>query len=111
TEMVGACRKDGNFYTLRADTMQLVWFRNVMLGTPGGQTNCLGGGVWDGTRLFLAGGFTKVAGVDYYGSVRRVDPATGAIVWELGLPGAPIGAGCYNRNGILAYATADWHSG
>jgi outer membrane protein assembly factor BamB len=111
TPMVGACRKDGYFYALRADTMHLVWSFHVMLGTSGGQQNCLGGGVFDGKRLFLAGGFTTIAGVDYYGSVREVNPATGAAVWERGLPGVVLGAGAFNRNGILAYATADYMPG
>lgn len=82
TRMVGACNKDGVFYALRADTMQLVWSRRVGLGSDAGETGCLSGGVWDGSRLFVAGNTTTIAGQSVPGSVRQLDPATGAVVWR-----------------------------
>ena len=60
TAMVGACNKDGYFYALRTDTMQLVWSRKVGTEDDAGETACLSGGVWDGTRLFVAGNTTTI---------------------------------------------------
>ncbi len=111
TPMVGGCNKDGYFYALRSDRMQLVWKRAVGEGTPLGQSNCLAGGVWDGTRLFVAAHATTIKKVHYSGSVRQLDPATGAIIWQLGLPANPLGSGTVNPNGILAYAGTDWFGG
>ncbi len=45
TPMVGACNKDGNFYALRRDTMQLVWQRRVGIPTDAGEANCIAGGM------------------------------------------------------------------
>src|SRR5205085_3620868 len=78
TPMVGACNKDGFFYALRSDTMRLVWSRRVGTGTDAGETGCLSGGVWDGTRLFVAANSTTISGQSFPGAVRRLDPGTGA---------------------------------
>lgn len=111
TKMVGACNKDGFFYALRADTMQLVWSREVGTGDDAGETACLSGGVWDGTRLFVAGNTTTIAGTTVPGSVRRLDPATGAVLWATPLGANPLGSGSVNANGLLAYAGTDWSMG
>jgi polyvinyl alcohol dehydrogenase (cytochrome) len=110
-QMVGACNKDGNFYALRTDTMQLVWQRRVASAQTAGEVACLSGGVWDGAHLFLAGNDTTINGRAFAGSVRRVNPATGAVVWAVGLAANPLGSGTVNKNGILAYAGTDWAAG
>ena len=70
TELAGACNKDGNFYAVRTDTMQLVWSRQVGTGEDAGEVACLSGGVWDGTHLFVAGNATTVNGVPAAGAAR-----------------------------------------
>ncbi|MGZ6953414.1 MAG: outer membrane protein assembly factor BamB family protein [Acidimicrobiia bacterium] len=109
--MMGACNKDGNFYAVRSDTMQLVWQRTVGTAMDDGQSACLSGGVWDGSRLFVAGNETKVGGRTVPGSVRRLDPATGAVRWTTALGANPLGSGSINAKGILAYTGTDWSGG
>jgi polyvinyl alcohol dehydrogenase (cytochrome) len=109
--MVGACNKDGNFYVVRSDTMQLVWSRAVGTGQGAGERACLSGGVWDGARLFVAANTTTIGGQSVPGSVRQLDPATGAVVWERALPANPLGTGSANSAGLLAYAGTDWSDG
>jgi outer membrane protein assembly factor BamB len=101
-QMVGACNKGGFFYALRASDMSFRWKLRVAKGSSGGSTACLAAGVWDGSRLFLSGPLTTIGGVDYRGSVRRVDPATGATIWARGLPGVVVGTPSVNGAGLIA---------
>lgn len=77
-QLVGACNKDGIFYALRTDTMQLVWQRQVGTADAAGEVACLSGGVWDGTRLFVGANRTTIGGtacpVRCAGSTRRRVP-------------------------------------
>jgi outer membrane protein assembly factor BamB len=108
TPMVGACSKNGVFYALRRDTMQLVWKRRLGISTPYGQVACLSGGVFGG-GLYVGGNQTTIAGQTVAGSVRSLDPATGTIRWELPLGAVPLGAGALDNSGVLAYSTTDWN--
>ena len=101
-QLVGACNKGGYFYAVRASDMSLRWKFRVAQGSSGGSTACLAAGVWDGSRLFLAGPITKIDGVDHRGSLRRIDPATGKPIWERGLPGVVIGTPSINGSGVIA---------
>lgn len=109
--MVGACNKDGYFYALRSDTMQLVWKRQVGTAEVPGEVACLTGGVWDGSHLFVAGNQTRIGSTTFPGSVRRLNPSTGAVVWARGLAANPLGSGTINGNGLLAYGGTDWNGG
>ncbi len=109
--MVGACGKDGYFYAVRRDTMQLVWSRLVGTASSDGTAACFSGGVWDGSQLFVAGNATTVKGVKVRGSVRKLDPATGAIRWEIPLTANPLGSGSMNGAKLLAYGGTDWQDG
>jgi outer membrane protein assembly factor BamB len=110
TAMVGACNKNGTYYAWRQGNLHAgpVWQRAV--GTPytsGAQ--CDAAAVWDGTHLFVAANKTTINGQTYAGSIRMVDPATGAYLWERGLTGAPIGSPTLDGAGVLAvteYSTA-----
>jgi hypothetical protein len=91
TPLVGACSKNGIFYALRRDTMRLVWQRTLGISTPYGQYACLSGGVFGG-GLYVGGPQTTIGGQTVPGSVRSLDPATGAILWERPLVADPLGA-------------------
>jgi outer membrane protein assembly factor BamB len=101
-QSVGACNKGGFFYVVRVSDMTLRWKRRLAQGSSGGSTACLASAVSDGTHLFLASPLTTIDGVDYRGSVRQVDPATGKPVWERGLPGVVIGTPSLNGAGVIA---------
>jgi outer membrane protein assembly factor BamB len=55
--------------------------------------------------LYLASNGTTMNGTAYDGSVREVNPATGAIVWQTGLPGPIIGTPGMDGSGVIAAAS------
>ncbi len=85
--MVGAENKNGIFYAFERDHISRgpVW--RTRLSTAG--TN-VGVSAWDGTYLYLVGNDTKIHGKSCDGSLRAVDPATGAFVWRDCLSGGRI---------------------
>lgn len=110
TPMVGACNKNGHYYALQQGALSEgpVWEVAISGAWPD-EGNCLGGAVWDEAqeRLFIAGAQTTVEGAPFRGSVRQLDPATGAPIWELGLPGVVWGNYSMNGAGILAVPSLD----
>jgi polyvinyl alcohol dehydrogenase (cytochrome) len=90
TQLVGACNKNGLFYAWRRSNLSAgpVWSRRV--GDTGGTGSgaCITSAAWDSglARLFVAANSTTIAGTAFAGGVRALNPATGAVVWERGLP-------------------------
>lgn len=109
TGMVGACNKNGLFYALREQSFAggPVWKFQAADPSRFGESSCLAAAVWDGQRLFVAGSPTRIAGTDYLGSVRRLDPATGAVIWARGLDGIILGTPTLNGSGVIAAGTYD----
>jgi len=105
---VGACNKNGNYYALAAAPLgsSPLW-TDAVGGPPGPAGLCLASSVWDGqgNRLFIAGNATTIGGTSFGGSVREVDPATGAFIWESGLPCAEVGTPSLDSAGVLAVGT------
>jgi polyvinyl alcohol dehydrogenase (cytochrome) len=108
TELVGACNKNGFWYTLRTSDMSLLWKRKVGTATADGGDACLGGGIFDGSRLFVSGNNTTISGTAYQGSIRQLDPATGNVVWARGLSANVPGPPALDRAGVLVAATHDY---
>jgi polyvinyl alcohol dehydrogenase (cytochrome) len=105
---LGACNKNGNFYALTANPLGSAPLWTDALGVPAGSFgSCLASAVWDGGngRLYLPGNGTTIAGTMYGGSVRQVNPATGAYVWQRGLPCAVMGTPSLDAAGVLAVGT------
>jgi outer membrane protein assembly factor BamB len=105
TELVGAMNKNGVFYAWRSHDLAAgpVWQYKV--DSP--VTPSIPAAVWDGSRLFVSGNQTTIDGVTYSGSIRELDPSTGALIWETGLQGAVLGTPSLNGSGVLAVATYD----
>jgi outer membrane protein assembly factor BamB len=126
-KLVGATNKDGWFRVYRRDTGVEVW--QAYVGSfPMDETDhaLSGGGIWDGSRLFVVsnpthvgGAWTQTApgqwtpstdGTAVPGSIRELDPATGALVseggvpFEIGMPSDIMGPCAMNGKGILACA-------
>ena len=99
TPMVGACNKNGTFYAFSTSAISAgpVWQRTT---SRGGE--CDAAPLFDGTHLFLAGVITRIKGVKYDGSVRKVNPGTGGIIWQTGLPGKIIGTPGMDGAGVIA---------
>jgi hypothetical protein len=114
TAMVGACNKNGIFYAFRAANVSAgpVWQTPIGKGQGGaGARACLDAAVWDGSRLFIGGNATTIGGTAYNGSMRELDPATGAIIWETGLASNILGSPSINAAGVIAASTFDTKAG
>ncbi len=102
TPLVGASNKNGIFYAFRTSALSAgpVW----QLAIAKGGAN-VAAPVFDGTHLFLAATRTTIKGVRYEGSVRKVNPATGAVVWATGLTGKIIGTPTMDGAGVIAVSS------
>jgi outer membrane protein assembly factor BamB len=80
TKLVGAVNKNGIYYAFRRGNLDAgpVWQTPRL--TP--EIGTIASSVWDGQRLFIAGGSTHLDGKKCDATVRAVDPATGAFLWQ-----------------------------
>jgi outer membrane protein assembly factor BamB len=104
--LVGACNKNGLFYALHVPSMKLAWERRVAT-SPGdtGRATCIAASAYDGSSLYVAATATSISGQNFAGSVRRLDPATGKVLWATGLPNGVLGAPTLDGAGVLAVGT------
>jgi hypothetical protein len=105
---VGACNKDGDYYTLAASPLGTSPLWTDPIGAPASPAGlCLASAVWDSQtgQLFIAGDATTIGGTSFGGSVSEVDPATGAFGWQTGLPCAATGTPSLDSAGVLAVGT------
>ena len=85
--LVGACNKNGRYYAFRRSSMKVVWTRRIGASSIGKvRAQCQSAAAFDGHFLYMAGPAATVGGKLYRGSVERLNPATGAIGWQTGLP-------------------------
>jgi outer membrane protein assembly factor BamB len=104
--LVGACNKNGLFYALHVPSMMLAWERRV--ATSPGTTprpTCLAASVYDGKHLYVAATATTIAHKTVQGSIRQLDPATGRVLWQTGLPNGVLGSPSLDGAGVLAVGT------
>ena len=107
TEMVGACNKNGIFYAFKAGSLSSgpVWQDQVGNPSTAGPGECDAAPAYDGSSLYLASNGTTISGTAFGGSVRKVNPATGAYIWQTGLTGPVIGSPTLDGGGVVAAAT------
>jgi polyvinyl alcohol dehydrogenase (cytochrome) len=100
--ILGAGQKSGLYYAFNPDTGQLLWQTQV---GPGGH---LGGIMWgsatDGQRIYVA--VSNVLGISYAagkaGSWAALNPANGAILWQVPDPNGAMGVGPVTvANGVV----------
>lgn len=95
-DLVSAVNKNGILYAFDRDDVSAgpVWQTRIAEGGPAPETGdgSVSTGFFDGQRLYYAGGRTTVAGLKTAGSIRALDPGTGRILWERGLPSLVFGA-------------------
>jgi hypothetical protein len=125
-DLVGASNKDGWFRVYRQDNGVEVWQALVGSQNTSETDKALsGGGIFDGTRLFVVSNDTRTGGgwtdgipgvwqpsggTAVAGSIRELNPATGALVtrggrpFEIGLPVDVMGPCSINAKGILVCA-------
>jgi outer membrane protein assembly factor BamB len=80
TKLVGAVNKNGIYYAFRRGDLGAgpVWQTTRLSPVIG----TIASSAWDGSRLYVAGGATRLDGKRCEASVRAVDPATGKYVWQ-----------------------------
>lgn len=105
---VGACNKNGLYYALAAKPLgsSPLWADTIGAAQSSAGT-CLASAVWDGRTgaLYIGGDGTTIGGTSYSGSIRQVDPQTGAYIWETPLPCAVLGTPTLDSAGVLAVGT------
>jgi outer membrane protein assembly factor BamB len=116
TPMVGACDKNGVFYAWRTTNLSAgpVWTQTVGNPANAGLDMCLAAASWDptGSRLFHASNSTTVTGKAVPASVRRLDPATGTVLWQVGLASGPVlGSSSLDAGNVVAAATYSTQKG
>jgi outer membrane protein assembly factor BamB len=105
---VGACNKNGRYYALAANPLGSTPLWTDVIGAPAHADNsCLASSVWNGPAgaLYIGGDPTTISGTSYGGSIRQVNPATGAYLWQTGLPCAVMGSPSLDSAGVLAAGT------
>jgi hypothetical protein len=107
TEMLGACNKNGIFYAFTARRLSSgpVWQDQVGNPETVGPGQCDAAPLFDGSSLYVGSNGTTIRGTAYNGSIRKVNPATGAYIWQRGLTGSIIGTPSIDGGGVLAAAS------
>jgi hypothetical protein len=92
--LVGIGHKNGVYYAFdRANISKgPVWQDQVAEGGLGPEfgDGTISPSAWDGKTLYVAGGRTTIQGQSCRGSLRAVNPATGAYIWENCMPDGPV---------------------
>lgn len=111
---VGACNKNGNYYALADNPLGSSPLWTDTIGAPDGSGGiCLASSVGNGQTgaLYIGGDATTINSTSYGGSLRQVDPSTGAFIWQTGLPCAVMGTPSMDSSGVLAVGTYSCASG
>ncbi len=104
-DLVAAGNKNGIVYAFLRDNVSAgpVWSRRIAFGATS-DAPASGGiysnGLYDFQRLYYAGAGTTIDGNTVAGSIRALNPNTGAIIWETALPSRVFGALTF-ANGML----------
>jgi outer membrane protein assembly factor BamB len=86
--MVGIVNKNGYYYALDRTNIAAGPLWNVRISVGGAQPSknaTIAAGAYDGTNLYVAGSLTMLTDpkcISTAGSLRALDPSTGAILWE-----------------------------
>jgi polyvinyl alcohol dehydrogenase (cytochrome) len=95
-KMVGLPNKNGVFYAFDRTTLSSgpLWTANIATGgaCPQCGQGSISSSVFDGSRLYVAGGNTTIKGANCKGSLRALNPVDGSFLWETCLGGTVMGA-------------------
>lgn len=78
-QMVGLVNKNGIYYAFDRSNVSAGPLWSVRLSDKGNSFSSSG---WDGTTLYAADATTTINGTSCPGSLRALDPATGAFLWQ-----------------------------
>jgi polyvinyl alcohol dehydrogenase (cytochrome) len=108
TNMVGACNKNGIYYAWKQASLATPVWQRQLGAVAAGDGGCITSAAYDGpnAKLFVAANQTTVSGKAVPGSVRALNPATGAVIWEKALSCLPDGSPTLNATtNVLAVPT------
>ncbi len=84
--LVGAVDKNGIYYAFDRTSLSSgpIWTATIAVGgeCPQCGQGSISSSAWNGTTLFVAGGSTTINGTSCKGSLRALDPASGAFKYE-----------------------------
>ena len=103
-QLVGAINKNGVFYAFQRNNLAGGPFWQQQIAVGGDCPQCSQGSVSSSAfangLLYVSGGNTEIGGQGASGSVRALNPATGAVVWAHATPEGIIAALAY-ANGLV----------
>jgi polyvinyl alcohol dehydrogenase (cytochrome) len=104
SNLIAACNKNGVLYAWQQTNLAAgpVWQRQISTSGANG-SSCITSPAYDGPAklLIVAANGTTVAGRSVAGAVRALDPSTGSISWEQGLPCPAMGSPTINASSHL----------
>ena len=99
TNMIAACNKNGVLYAWPQTGLANgpIWQRQISNSGADG-SSCITSPAYDGPSklLIVAANGTTIRGTSFTGAVRALDPSTGSVIWEQGLPCAVMGSPAIN---------------
>ena len=88
-QLVGLENKNGIYYTLARGKLSQgpLWQATIAAGSTTAQTEIFSPSAWDGSHLYVAGGHATISGTtctgnNNEGSLRALNPANGAFLWQ-----------------------------
>jgi outer membrane protein assembly factor BamB len=104
--LVVAQDKNGFTYALNRSDLAAgpVWRQQVAVGgeCPTCGDGTVSSGAYGGGHLYVGGNRGIIGDTEYPGTVRALDPTSGAYVWQHGAPGNVVGALAYDNGMVLA---------
>jgi outer membrane protein assembly factor BamB/regulation of enolase protein 1 (concanavalin A-like superfamily) len=104
TAMLASINKNGDAYALQRANLAAgpVWNQSIAVGgdCPTCGESSVSSGAIGGGRLYMGGETTTIGGTGYQGSVRALNPDTGAVLWQHPTTGPVIGHLTY-ANGVV----------
>ena len=107
TNMVGLANKNGIYYAFNRANINAgpVWRDHV---STQGTANTISSSAWDGANLYIGSSGTTIGGVACNGSLRKVNPATGAYIWQHCLGAGPVRGAVMASPGIAVVGQGSW---
>ena len=103
--LVAVTNKDGVTYAFNRTNLAAgpVWERRISIGgdCPTCGDGSVSSGAFGGGDLYVGGGNGVINGTGAAGTVRAIDPTTGAFVWQHAAPGLVLGALAYDNGLVL----------
>lgn len=106
--LVGVAHKNGTYYAFLRDAIGSGPIWRAAIAQGGSCPDCGDGSIstaaWNGTHLYVAGGRTTINGASCYGSVRALNPTTGAALWQQCVTAGPVIAAITAVPGVVVAA-------